>query len=179
MECASRRATRGARVQHGRPGLSASAAVLVSAPQPNRAHRRDSCPFAVRQVRAEPRARSAEPPPGGCDPRAKLNVHFLCLRASVALAPVASVTRSLLLASGTLSPFDLLATELGLHRCASAPEPAPAPLATVTPLVVAEVSCAHLDGLKQRLLPVYMTQRAGVPLSATCVTRPPHGACAR
>jgi hypothetical protein len=113
------------------------------------------------QIRSEPRGPHVPPPPS-CDARARLGVSFLCLRASVALTPVAAVSRGLMLASGTLSPFDLLAMELGLSRCGcDATDP------TVTPLAVAEVSCAHLGGLEQRLLPVYMSQRDGVPLSAT------------
>ncbi|KAJ1455038.1 helicase C-terminal domain-containing protein [Pelagophyceae sp. CCMP2097] len=91
-----------------------------SAPKGPAAKKRD---FAKKQQEAEVRRAAC-----GCDERHDLSLTFACLRASVAMAALTRgqraaglgkatflrPVRSLLLLSGTLRPFDLLADELGL-----------------------------------------------------------------
>jgi Rad3-related DNA helicase len=48
-------------------------------------------------------------------------VHFICLRGAVSFAPAVRLVRSLLLMSGTLSPFDVIQHELGLNPNSSGP----------------------------------------------------------
>lgn len=117
--------------------------------------------------------------------RTERSLSFVCLSGSVAMhtltrgqrtaglgeAEYLRPARSLLLLSGTLRPFDLLATELGFEIVEDIEMPPPQSTDQDAPMSHAfKASCiraSHLSNVDKSLLPLHLSQACGVQLDAS------------